>query len=47
MREGRLGLSLVFFAIQITLFGGIRRKRTDDTEKLSEEDIPTGTVIYG
>jgi hypothetical protein len=29
------------------LFGGIRRKRTDDTEKLSEEDIPAGTVIYG
>ena len=46
MREGRLGLSPVFFAIKIGFYGGFRGKRIDDAEKLSEEYIPTDTEIY-
>jgi len=46
MREDRLGLSPVFFAIKIGFYGGFRGKRIDDVEKLSEEDIPMGTEIY-
>ena len=46
MREGRLGLSPVFFAIKIGFYGGFRGKRIDDAEKLSEVDISMGSEIY-
>jgi hypothetical protein len=41
-----LGLSPAFFTIQIALFGGFRRKRSEDAEKLSEVDISMGSEIY-